>query len=112
MVAPKRHPKNSNRLGLTQCRVRSSSSPYLYYHMQISEAFEVLSDKNKRAIYDQFGEEGLKGGGSVPGAGPGGFNFPGFPGGTFSFTSGPGSNFSSNGGGSGFAPTDPNKIFE
>ncbi|KAI6123531.1 DnaJ domain-containing protein [Pisolithus croceorrhizus] len=27
---------------------------------EISEAFEVLSDKNKRAIYDQVGEEGLE----------------------------------------------------
>eukprot|EP00250_Pteridium_aquilinum_P018621 c24144_g3_i1 orf=272-1318(-) len=27
---------------------------------QISEAFEVLSDAQKRAIYDQYGEEGLK----------------------------------------------------
>ncbi|KAG7451318.1 DnaJ-domain-containing protein [Guyanagaster necrorhizus] len=82
---------------------------------QISEAFEVLSDKNKRAIYDQFGEEGLKGGGSVPGqgSGPGGFSF-GFPGAqSFSFTSGPGGGFSSSGaGGAGFAPSDPNKIFE
>ncbi|XP_036355094.1 dnaJ homolog subfamily B member 4-like [Octopus sinensis] len=26
----------------------------------VSEAFSVLSDKNKRAIYDQYGEEGLK----------------------------------------------------
>ena len=84
--------------------------------VKISEAFEVLSDKQKRTIYDQFGEEGLKGGGvPAPGAGgPGGFSgFSGFPGGsTFSFTSsGPGG-----GGGSfrsgGFSPTDPNKIFE
>ncbi|TFY76668.1 hypothetical protein EWM64_g7347, partial [Hericium alpestre] len=35
---------------------------------EMSEAFEVLSDKQKRTIYDQFGEEGLKGAG--PGAGP------------------------------------------
>eukprot|EP00920_Eleutheroschizon_duboscqi_P006788 GHVT01015859.1.p1 GENE.GHVT01015859.1~~GHVT01015859.1.p1 ORF type:complete len:344 (+),score=55.40 GHVT01015859.1:608-1639(+) len=33
----------------------------------IAEAYDVLSDKEKRKIYDQFGEEGLKGG--VPGAG-------------------------------------------
>jgi DnaJ family protein B protein 4 len=75
---------------------------------EISEAFEVLSDKNKRAVYDQFGEEGLKSGGPVPGqgSGPEGFsNFGGFPGGaTFSF--------SSSGPGGGFAPTDPQKIFE
>lgn len=29
---------------------------------QISEAYDVLSDPKKRATYDQFGEEGLKGG--------------------------------------------------
>ncbi|KAG5636398.1 hypothetical protein H0H81_008172 [Sphagnurus paluster] len=83
---------------------------------EVSEAFEVLSDSNKRAVYDQFGEEGLKGGGGGPPPGqgfPGGFSgFSGFPGGggnTFSFTSaGPGGF----GGSSGFAPTDPQKIFE
>jgi DnaJ family protein B protein 4 len=81
---------------------------------QISEAFEVLSDSNKRAIYDQFGEEGLKGGGPAPGsgAGPSGFSgFSGFPG-----SSGPGGttfSFSTGGpGGGGFSPGDPNKIFE
>ncbi|TBU62892.1 DnaJ C terminal domain-containing protein [Dichomitus squalens] len=87
--------------------------------LQISEAFEVLSDKQKRTIYDQLGEEGLKGGGVPPqgAGGPGGFSsFGGFPGGTtFTFTSGPGGSFSSGGGGGGrggFSPTDPNKIFE
>ena len=82
---------------------------------QISEAFEVLSDKQKRTIYDQLGEEGLKGGGVPPqgAGGPSGFSsFGGFPGGqTFSFTSGPGGGFGGGGRG-GFSPTDPNKIFE
>lgn len=87
---------------------------------QISEAFEVLSDKQKRTVYDQFGEEGLKGGGgpppgasefsSFPSGSFGGFPGGGsFPGGSFSFhTSGPGGGF----GGGGFNPSDPNKVFE
>lgn len=29
----------------------------------IAEAYEVLTDPQKRRIYDQLGEEGLKGGG-------------------------------------------------
>ncbi|EER04833.1 chaperone protein DnaJ, putative [Perkinsus marinus ATCC 50983] len=38
----------------------------------IAEAFDVLSDSNKKQIYDQFGEEGLKDGGPGGGFGPGG----------------------------------------
>jgi DnaJ homolog subfamily B member 4 len=73
---------------------------------QISEAFEVLSDKQKRTIYDQVGEEGLKSGRMPSGGFPEGFS-GGFPGGTtFSFSTGPGGNFK------GFSPTDSEKIFQ
>ncbi|XP_031128938.1 dnaJ homolog subfamily B member 4-like [Ipomoea triloba] len=36
---------------------------------QISEAYDVLSDSQKRAVYDQYGEEGLKGQAPPPDAG-------------------------------------------
>merc|ERR1711881_527607 len=38
--------------------------------LRIAEAFDVLADRTKRAMYDQFGEEGLKAG--VPNAGKNG----------------------------------------
>ncbi|MDP3858964.1 MAG: molecular chaperone DnaJ [Stagnimonas sp.] len=42
---------------------------------EISEAYEVLSDAKKRAIYDQYGHEGLqRGGGGAGGFGGGGFS--------------------------------------
>ena len=84
----------------------------------ISEAYEVLSDKNKRAVYDQFGEEGLKNGAPAPGA-EGGFGGgqARFPGGNFFYSSngggggGAGMRGSRMGGAHGFHPSNADDIF-
>ncbi len=58
---------------------------------EASEAYSVLSDKQKRAQYDQFGSAGMNGfgGGAGGGQGFGGFDFSGFDfgsqGGNFEF---------------------------
>ncbi len=69
---------------------------------QCAEAYEVLSDQNKRARYDQFGFEGLEGGGFGGGGGAGFdpfdiFNsfFHGASGGGFKVNFGGGGGFSS-----------------
>ncbi|XP_017859707.1 PREDICTED: dnaJ protein homolog 1 isoform X2 [Drosophila arizonae] len=38
---------------------------------EIAEAYEVLSDKNQREVYDKYGEDGLKSGGARNGGGGG-----------------------------------------
>lgn len=67
---------------------------------EISEAYEVLSDKEKRQIYDVYGEEGLKGG--MP-SGAGGAAGAGFAG---------GNPFARAHGGRPFRPSNEYDIFE
>lgn len=73
---------------------------------EISEAYEVLSDKNKRQIYDTYGEEGLKAGPNGPdmGGGPSPFGAAGSGGFTFTF-GGPGGGYRP------FRPSNADDIF-
>lgn len=55
--------------GISRCAGELPSRVYAL------KAYEVLTDEKKRAIYDRFGEEGLKNG-MANGGGEGGFHDP------------------------------------
>jgi len=57
---------------------------------EINEAYQVLSDTQKRSNYDQFGSADIGGAGFGGGQGFGGFDFSGFSAGGFSSQGGPG----------------------
>jgi molecular chaperone DnaJ len=65
--------KAYRRLAMKHHPDRNPDNPRAEEHFkEAKEAFEVLSDANKRAAYDQFGHAGVEHGAGGPG-GPGGF---------------------------------------
>ena len=79
---------------------------------EINEAYQILSDKQKKATYDQFGHaafdpaSGMGGGNPFAGGNPFGGGFGGRGGGPFTWS------YQSSGGGADFDPGDPFEIFE
>ncbi|KAK9450587.1 uncharacterized protein V1518DRAFT_414215 [Limtongia smithiae] len=83
---------------------------------EVSEAYEILSDADKRALYDQYGLDTVLHGAPPPTEDAGGYAGSGFPPGFQGFSSAPGGGggrsfrFSSNQPG-GFTPNDPMNVF-
>ncbi|KAK3549399.1 hypothetical protein QTP86_001230 [Hemibagrus guttatus] len=74
-LALKYHPQNNNQTGASE------------KFNQLAEAYDVLSDPRKKATYDKFGEEGLRGGippeSAASGAWSSGYTYHGNPEKTF-----------------------------
>ena len=79
-----------------------------------AEAYEVLSDQSKKALYDRYGEDGVKAGGGPPASASTGIVPMGaFPGGAVFMNGGPGVRvaFRMGGGGSGISSSRAEQIF-